>query len=71
MITLYNVNQVAEQLGLSVSQIYKMVERKTIPSLKIGASVRISDDHINQFLAKCEGKATEGTNELELLHATR
>jgi excisionase family DNA binding protein len=54
MTKLYNVSEVAELLGLSTSCVYKKAERGDIEAIKIGTSLRFSEDDISVFLEKCK-----------------
>jgi excisionase family DNA binding protein len=49
---LIDVPQLAEILGLSPGTIYNKVSKKTIPCIKVGGSVRFSQDHVDQIIKK-------------------
>jgi PTS system nitrogen regulatory IIA component len=53
MTTILTINDVAQKLKMSASTIYKYAERGKIPSIKIGSSLRFTEDQINHFLAQC------------------
>ncbi len=44
-------NEVAEYLRISRSTVYKLIERRQIPSVKIGRSVRISKSELDAVLS--------------------
>jgi len=58
---LYKPGEVARKLGLSVSCIYKKTEHGEIDCIKIGSAVRYSEQHITDFLKKCERKGAGNT----------
>ncbi len=47
---LYNVNQLARALGLAPGTIYNKINKRQIPFMKIGGSIRFSEEHLNQIL---------------------
>ena len=47
---LLDVNGVADLLGLSVKTIYMRICKKTIPYIKIGASVRFDPEEIRKWI---------------------
>jgi excisionase family DNA binding protein len=47
---LLTVPQVAEILGLSLSQTYTLVKRGEIRSVRIGRSVRLIPSHVEEFI---------------------
>jgi excisionase family DNA binding protein len=62
MTKLYNVSEVAELLGLSTSCVYKKAERGDIEAIKIGTSLRFSENDISVFLEKCKISAAPGSS---------
>ena len=53
MIKLINTIELAALLGLSPSCVYKKAEKGEIKSIKIGASLRFSENDIQEFIDKC------------------
>jgi excisionase family DNA binding protein len=51
---LYNVSEVAEMLGVSVSFIYKKTRNGKFDAIKIGSKLRFSESCIQAFLEKCK-----------------
>lgn len=50
---LLKVQQVAERLSCSIATVYSLIERRILPSVKIGAGgggVRVSLDDLNAFI---------------------
>lgn len=54
---LFTVNEVSEMLKISNSFLYKLSERSEIGSIKIGASLRFSEQNIKEFILKNERKS--------------
>ena len=52
----YNVNEVAEMFGVTLSCIRKWILDKTIGHYKIGKNVRISESQIREFIKKVDKK---------------
>jgi excisionase family DNA binding protein len=48
---LYRPRTVAEIADLSVSQVYKLIENGTLKSVRIGKSVRVPADALNELIA--------------------
>jgi excisionase family DNA binding protein len=65
MIKLYDVAEVSAMLKLSKSCVYKLAERKSIGSLKIGSTLRFNDAHIQKFLEDC---ASHSQSDLKDVH---
>jgi PTS system nitrogen regulatory IIA component len=53
MIQVLTVSDVAAMLRMSKTSIYKYAESGKIPSIKVGSSLRFTEDQINQFLSIC------------------
>jgi excisionase family DNA binding protein len=56
MSKLMNVAEAAEQLNVSISCVYQLVERGKLPHHRIGVgrgAIRFSDDDISGFLLGC------------------
>ncbi|MDR0656087.1 MAG: helix-turn-helix domain-containing protein, partial [Treponema sp.] len=45
------VSDVAQMLQMSKTSIYKLAESGKLPSIKIGSSLRFTEDQITQFLS--------------------
>jgi DNA binding domain, excisionase family len=45
-----NPREVSEILGISRSNVYKMIERKELVTLRIGKSVRIKGSDLQKFI---------------------
>lgn len=61
MTNIYNVADVAKLLNLSKSCIYKKFEGGEIEGIKIGSSVRFTEENIKNFLTKCKSDNTQQT----------
>jgi len=48
---LYRPRTVAEIADLSVSQVYKLIENGTLKSVRIGKSVRVPANALNELIA--------------------
>jgi excisionase family DNA binding protein len=48
------VADVAKQLKVSASTVYKYTEKNIIPSVKIGNRTRIMEDQLNAYLLSCK-----------------
>ena len=48
--TLLTAEQVAERLNISLSQAYTLMRRGEIPTVKLGRSVRVREEDLNQFI---------------------
>lgn len=53
------VKQVADELALSISAVYALVERGEIAHYRIGGAIRIGDQHLSEFLASKEKRSGE------------
>lgn len=49
---LLSVEKTAEILGVSISFVYKLVRAKQLTAVKIGASVRVRQSDIDEFVTK-------------------
>jgi excisionase family DNA binding protein len=49
---LYRVEEAAAMLGVSRSKLYELAAAGTIPSVKIGAAIRIPADALREWLAE-------------------
>lgn len=48
---LLRVKDVAQELNISVSQVYALAKAKKIPHFRIGGAIRFSEEHIQAFLS--------------------
>ncbi|MDR1584199.1 MAG: helix-turn-helix domain-containing protein [Prevotellaceae bacterium] len=48
------VADVAKQLKVSASTVYKYTEKNIIPSVKIGNRTRIMEDQLNAYILSCK-----------------
>jgi len=64
MVKLYDVAEVSTMLKLSKSCVYKLAERKSIGSLKIGSALRFNDEQIQKFLEDCSSHTQSGSMEV-------
>ena len=53
------VKNVADELALSISAVYALIERGELPHYRIGGAIRIADEHLSEFLASKERRARE------------
>lgn len=53
--TMFTVAEVAKKLRVSAGLIYRLVERKEMQSYKIGGAIRVSEDHLREYLEGCSG----------------
>jgi excisionase family DNA binding protein len=60
---LCNVDNVAENLGISVSNVYKLSEKGEIESIKIGSSLRFTEKQIADYIEKCKRSKTNGNRQ--------
>lgn len=58
----YTPKEVAEDLRLNVSTIWRWIREGKLPATKIGRSYRISDEQLAKFI---ESQDSEGKKELE------
>lgn len=49
---LLTIKEASEVLRLKVSTLYSMVERKTIPHVKLGSRVMFSPESLSQWIAE-------------------
>ena len=49
---LWNANQCAQALGLSIATIYALVHQKRIPHIKIGRALRFHPERIREWAEK-------------------
>ncbi|WP_428321323.1 helix-turn-helix domain-containing protein [Paenibacillus dendritiformis] len=47
---LYTLKQVAEVLSLSYATVYRMVNDGTLPSTKVGGSIRVTQESLRKFI---------------------
>ena len=50
-------SEVAETLGIGRSKAYELIAAGTIPSIRIGASVRVPAEHLRAWIAAQTGEA--------------
>lgn len=50
MTNLWNANQCAQALGLSIATIYAFVHQKRIPHIKLGRALRFHPDRIREWV---------------------
>ena len=53
---LFSVYEVSILLGVSISWLYKQVEKGNLKHFKLGANVRIAEFHLAEFLGQHEQK---------------
>jgi excisionase family DNA binding protein len=53
------VKNVADELALSISAVYALVERGELGHYRIGGAIRIGDEHLSEFLASKEKRGRE------------
>ncbi len=53
---LYTINEVSELVGISESEIIRMVMLKKLPAIRLGKAIRISEDDLDEFLNSFVGK---------------
>ena len=51
----YTVEQVAKMLNISRDRVYYLLRTRQLRSIKIGKSRRITDQHLDEFIASLEG----------------
>ncbi|WP_412760890.1 helix-turn-helix domain-containing protein [Paenibacillus validus] len=49
---LYSLKQVAEVLSLSYATVYRMVNDGTLPSTKVGGSIRVTQESLRKFIVE-------------------
>jgi excisionase family DNA binding protein len=54
--TLYRIEKVAERFGISVRQVFRLVDSKELASLKIGKRRLVSEEAIARFIKKKEAE---------------
>ncbi len=47
---LYSLKEVAEVLSLSYATVYRMVNDGTLPSTKVGGSIRVTQECLRKFI---------------------
>ncbi|HZG56678.1 helix-turn-helix domain-containing protein [Paenibacillus sp.] len=47
---LYTLKEVAEVLSLSYATVYRMVNDGTLPSTKVGGSIRVAQESLRKFI---------------------
>jgi excisionase family DNA binding protein len=47
---LFNVDDIATALAVSTKTVRRLIERRELPSLRIGTLVRVSEDDLQVFL---------------------
>jgi excisionase family DNA binding protein len=62
------VEDVAKQLQMSPSTIYRYTETGKIPSLKVGNRTRILEDQLNNYILSCKKRKS---NKQEKQHANK
>jgi nitrogen PTS system EIIA component len=55
---IYTIPEVAEYLKLSKSKVYLLVQKGTIPHIKIGRNVRIRESELMEWLDKSQTPPT-------------
>ena len=58
---LYRPAEAAEAIGVSRSRIYELINSKTIPSIRVGKTVRVPVDKLQQWVNE---QVAERTSEL-------
>jgi excisionase family DNA binding protein len=53
------VSDVAKQLQMSTSAIYKYTESGKIPSTKIGNRIRVMENDLNEYLLSCKSNVSQ------------
>jgi excisionase family DNA binding protein len=51
----YTVEQVAKMLHISRDRVYYLLRTRQLRSIKIGKSRRITNQHLDEFIASLEG----------------
>jgi excisionase family DNA binding protein len=51
----YTVEQVAKMLSISRDRVYYLLRTRQLRSIKIGKSRRITNQHLDEFIASLEG----------------
>ena len=51
----YTVEQVAKMLNISRDRVYYLLRTRQLRSIKIGKSRRITNQHLDEFIASLEG----------------
>jgi excisionase family DNA binding protein len=59
---LFDVQEVAKKLKLSVSTIYRHVESGVFPCLRVGPNIRFAESHIVAFLTRKSEEAKNRNN---------
>ena len=58
---LLTVEQVAQQLAVSLSTVYRLVESRQIDCYRIGRSIRFTSEHVSHFLETVAASKPEQT----------
>ena len=53
---LYTIQEVSEIVGISESEIIRMVMLKKLPAIRLGKAIRISEDDLEKFLNNFVGQ---------------
>jgi excisionase family DNA binding protein len=53
---LFSVHEVASLFNVSISWLYKQVEKRNLKHFKFGTNVRIAESHLTEFLKQHEQK---------------
>lgn len=51
--------EAADQLRISLAMLNRLLAKRCIPYIKVGARVLIRQNHIDNYLAKCEVSTSE------------
>lgn len=53
-VTIYNINDLIEMLGVSRTTIIKYIKQKKIRAFKVGNTWRITEDAFNKYITESE-----------------
>lgn len=56
---LLTINEVAEMLKISVSTLYRWVNKREIPFVKLGGKLRFNEDEIKTFILQNSFKVSD------------
>jgi excisionase family DNA binding protein len=56
---LYKPHEAAEAIGVSRARAYELIAAKTIPSIRIGASLRVPVDALRKWIADRQAEAAQ------------
>ena len=59
---LYRPAEVGEAIGVSRARAYELIKAGQIPSVRIGASIRVPVDALRQWIAQQLETSTQGVN---------